>query len=127
MGNERRMGHFTSTTPALYHRVITVDGLPLHITDNGSSQRPAILFLHGWPETWAAFARIMTMLGHERRVVALDLPGIGQSPHPPASNDKRSLAAVVRSVIQTLQLREVTLVGHDVGGQIVYAFLRSYP
>lgn len=69
----------------------------------------------------------MEMLGPERRVVALDLPGIGQSPLPPTSNDKRFLAKVVHQLVGTLGLRDLTLVGHDVGGQIVYAYLRAYP
>lgn len=111
----------------IHHRVVTIDTLPIHVAECGPSARPAILFLHGWPETWAAFAHIMDMLGHERRVVAVDLPGIGQSPSPASSNDKRALAAVVRELVKTLHLREVTLVGHDVGGQIAYAYLRAYP
>jgi pimeloyl-ACP methyl ester carboxylesterase len=112
---------------SLQHRQITPNGLPIHVVHGGDAERPGILFLHGWPESWAAFEHIMESLRSEFRVAALDLPGIGESTVPPPSNDKRTLARYVRGVIQELDLRDVTLVGHDVGGQIVYAYLRAYP
>jgi pimeloyl-ACP methyl ester carboxylesterase len=95
--------------------------------EGGHADAPPILFLHGWPESWAAFAPIMRLLRDDLRVVAIDLPGVGGSRVPLPANDKRSLAACVRRVIGELDLRAVTLVGHDVGGQIVYAYLRAYP
>ena len=111
----------------MQHQQITVDGLPIHVAHDGAAERPGILFLHGWPESWAAFGRVMESLRSEFRVAALDLPGIGDSTVAPSSNDKRTLAGYVRGLIQQLDFRDVTLVGHDVGGQIVYAYLRTYP
>ncbi len=43
------------------------------------------------------------------------------------SNDKKSLAKCVSGVIKRMELQTVTLVGHDIGGQIVYAYLHEYP
>lgn len=59
--------------------------------------------------------------------VALDLPGIGDSETPPRANDKCTLAGYVHRVIDQLGLRDVTLVGHDAGGMIVYAYLHAFP
>ena len=109
------------------HRQITVEGVPIHTVDDGPLERPGILFLHGWPEDWSAFARIMESLNQELHVAAVDLPGIGQSPTRPASNDKLTLTRYVRGVIHALGLQNLTLVGHDIGGQIVYAYLHGYP
>jgi pimeloyl-ACP methyl ester carboxylesterase len=106
---------------------LSVEGLEIHAEEAGSVDRPAVLLLHGWPESWAAFTRIMELLAGDLRIVAIDLPGIGQSTSPAPANDKRTLARYVRGVIQTLGLRDVTLVGHDIGGQIVYAYLHAYP
>jgi pimeloyl-ACP methyl ester carboxylesterase len=114
------------TARTMDHRQIVVDGLDIHVAEAGAAERPPILFLHGWPESWMAFARIMESLSREWRVVAIDLPGIGQSASPAPSNDKRTLAKYVRGVILALNLRNVTLVGHDIGGQIVYAYLHAY-
>jgi pimeloyl-ACP methyl ester carboxylesterase len=86
-----------------------------------------VLFLHGWPENWATFEQTMIPLSREAHVVAIDLPGVGASDTPPRANDKRSLASYVHAVITRMELHDVTLVGHDVGGMIVYAYLHAYP
>jgi pimeloyl-ACP methyl ester carboxylesterase len=115
--------------PAMDHREIDVDGHLIHVVEAGAGRAdvPSMLFLHGWPESWAAFEDVMRRASDAAHVLAIDLPGVGGSPTPLPSNDKRSLAAFVHRAIEVLQLRDVTLVGHDVGGQIVYAFLRAYP
>jgi len=111
----------------LRHRQIEIEGLSIHAVEGGGSGRPAVLFLHGWPESWAAFEQILLGLAPDRHVVAVDLPGIGDSRNPPPSGDKRTLAKAVRGVIEALGLHDVTLVGHDVGGMIAYACLRICP
>ena len=74
-----------------------------------------------------AFKQIMITLSKEFHVLAIDLPGIGKSkPHIP-SNDKLTIAEYVNGLIDVLDLNDVTLVGHDVGGQIVFAYLHAYP
>jgi pimeloyl-ACP methyl ester carboxylesterase len=112
---------------AIRHRQVESDGVTIHAVEAGPVDRPAILFLHGWPQCWAAFARVMSVLGRERRVIAIDLPGVGGSPKPPPSGDKRTLARIVHGATRALGVREFTLVGHDVGGMIAYAYLRMYP
>ncbi len=111
----------------LRHRQVQSEGVPVHVVEGGAPGAPAVLFLHGWPESWAAFERIMDLLRDRAHVVAIDLPGIGGSATPPPSGDKRTLARHVRGVIAALGLEQVSLVGHDVGGQIVYAFLHAFP
>ena len=111
---------------ALHHRILEVAGGGLHVVDGGLAGRPAVLFLHGWPEDWSAFQAIMEMLSGDAYVAALDLPGIGGSELLPESNDKRTLAKHVHEAIRSLDLDNVTLVGHDVGGMIVYAYLHEY-
>jgi len=111
----------------LEHRSLDIDGLALHVVEGGPPGAPAIVFLHGWPQSWAAFEAVMSSLASDAHVVALDLPGIGGSRTPPPACDKRALAGHVHRAIARLALRGVTLVGHDVGGMIAYAYLREYP
>ncbi len=66
----------------------------------------------------------MVDLSEDAHVIAVDLPGIGDSQGLPRTNDKRTLASYVASLVGGLGLLDVTLVGHDVGGQIVYSYLR---
>ncbi len=109
------------------YRHLQVDHLQLHLVEAGSPEHPAIVFLHGWPESWITFAGVMDRLRGDAPVIALDLPGVGGSPTPAPAHDKRTLAAIVRRTIEALELSRVTLVGHDIGGQIVYAGLRDRP
>jgi pimeloyl-ACP methyl ester carboxylesterase len=111
----------------LEHRRIDLDGSIVHAVEGGPASAPAIVFLHGWPQSWAAFEPVMRALERDAHVVAIDLPGIGGSTTPPRSNDKRTLAGYVHRAIDQLGLRGVTLVGHDAGGMITYAYLRAYP
>lgn len=106
---------------------IDVDGLPIGVVEGGPADAATVLFLHGWPECWRMFEPTMHGLADELRVVAIDLPGIGSSEVAPPRNDKRALAAIVHGLVVRMGLRDVTLVGHDVGGMIVFAFLRAHP
>ena len=107
------------------HRQIEVDALSIHAVDCGEAGRPALLFLHGWPQDWSSFRHVMAALGDTHHAVAIDLPGIGRSLGRLPSNDKRTIANCVRQVIAALGLKRPTLVGHDIGGQIVFALLRG--
>lgn len=111
----------------LRHQQIEVAGISIHVVEGGMTDAPAVFFLHSWPEDWSEFEQVMLRLHDRAHVVAIDLPGIGGSPTPPAANDKRTLASYVKAVIDRLGLQDVTLVGHDCGGMIAYAFLRAYP
>jgi len=111
---------------AFRHGQVEVDGLSIHVVDGGrDAARSALLFLHGWPQDWSAFGRVMTELVDTHHVVAIDLPGVGRSIGRLPSNDKRTIAHCVRHVIAALGLQRPTLVGHDIGAQVVFAFLLS--
>jgi pimeloyl-ACP methyl ester carboxylesterase len=111
---------------SLKHSRVAVEGIPLHIVEAGARNAPAVLLLHGWPESWIAFEQVLGLLGERTRAIALDLPGVGESRTPARANDKKTLAHYIQSLIHRLELQSVTLVGHDVGGQIVYACLRDF-
>lgn len=108
-------------------RQIDAAGYPVRVVEAGVRSESGIVLLHGWPQSAAAFEPVMAALGRERYAVAFDLPGIGDSAQLPKAFDKRTLAEHVRAVIAALELYDVTLAGHDVGGMIVYAYLRAYP
>jgi len=121
------MAAVTDDPSAFRHRRVVVDGVSIHAAECGPEHRPAVVFLHGWPQDWSAFARVMLALSDERRLVAIDLPGIGLSEGTLPSGDKRTIARCVHRVLAALELTDVTLVGHDVGGQIVFAHLLQFP
>ncbi len=65
----------TAQSP-LQHRQIQVQGASIHVVEGGAREKPAVLFLHGWPESWARWEQIMIPLSAEAHVVAIDLPGV---------------------------------------------------
>jgi len=111
----------------LRHGQIKIEKSSIHVVEGGKSDSPSILFLHGWPESWALYEDVLNGLSNVAHVVAIDLPGVGLSEGAPSGNDKRTLAKYVQGVIQTLGLKDVTLVGHDCGGMVAYAYIKAYP
>lgn len=109
----------------LHHQYVVVDGLLMHVVDTGPTEAPSILFLHGWPENWKAFGPVLRELNSVAHVFAVDLPGIGDSITAPLSHDKHTLAATVCRLLEVLKVDDVTLVGQDIGGQIVFAALHQ--
>ena len=89
----------------------------IHYIDEGEG--PPILFLHGNP-TWSFLYRgIIIRLRKNFRCIALDLPGFGLSNHPVHYRyTPEEHGAVVRAFVQELDLRDLTVMGHDWGGPI---------
>jgi pimeloyl-ACP methyl ester carboxylesterase len=113
--------------PTFRHSQVTVAGSSLHVVESGVLDAAPFLFLHGWPESWQSWRQIMAMARPQVRAIAIDLPGIGASTGDPTDGSKRQLAAVVRGLVETMGLRDLTLVGQDVGGMVTYAYLRTFP
>jgi pimeloyl-ACP methyl ester carboxylesterase len=121
--------HFDAETQAetiFRHNQVAVHGTSIHVVEAGNPRDAPFLFLHGWPESWRAWQPVMALAAKQGRAIAIDLPGVGESIGAATDGSKRRLAEVVHELIVTMGLREVTLVGQDVGGMIVYAYRRMY-
>ncbi len=110
----------------LKHTEIAISKGNLHVIEAGFSQNSAVLFLHGWPENWRAFERVLTLAGEHVYALAVDLPGIGKSKMSNSPSTKHEIADCIHEFVEKMGLKHLTLVGHDVGGQIVYAYLHRY-
>lgn len=108
------------------HSRVAVNGSDLHVVEAGDPSGPPFLFLHGWPQSWRSWQQVMRVAASQVRAVAIDLPGVGSSTGAATDGSKRQIADVVHHLVGALDLRDVTLVGHDVGGMVVYAYLRAY-
>ena len=67
-----------ATIPGVKHHLAGVNATKLHYVSAGDSGSP-ILLVHGWPETWWAFRKLIPLLAQTHRVFALDLRGFGDS------------------------------------------------
>jgi haloalkane dehalogenase len=102
-------------------RYLEAGDVRLHYVDEGPSDAPPILFVHGNP-TWSYLWRrpIAAHSENGRRCVAIDHMGFGRSDKPPQPARYRLQAHVDHMValIDELDLRDATLVAHDWGGPI---------
>jgi pimeloyl-ACP methyl ester carboxylesterase len=105
---------------------VTVNGLRLHYVAGGEGA-PLIL-LPGWPETWWEYRKVMPALAAAgRRVIALDLRGMGGSDKPAGGYDKKTMAGDVYGFIQALGYDKADVAGHDIGSMVAFAFAVNHP
>lgn len=107
-------------------RFVRIDGHTVHYVDEGSG--PTLLLLHGNP-TWSFLWReAICALRNDFRCIAIDYPGFGLSvPRAGYRYLPEEHADVVTGFVDTLGLRDVTLVGQDWGGPIGLAVVQQRP
>lgn len=96
----------------------------LHYVRGGNG--PALILVHGFPETWAEYREILPRLARRFTVIAVDLPGIGDS-SPSTAYDSATLASYIHAMADALKLQQPYVVGHDLGGIVTYAYVRRFP
>src|SRR5262249_39341312 len=90
----------------------------------GLGQRSGVTFSHGWPLNSDAWDGQMFFLGQQRfRVVGHDRRDHGRSSQPSSGNDMNGYADDLAAVIEALDLKDVTLVGHSTGGGEVARYI----
>lgn len=94
--------------------------------DTGNGDQ-VLVFLHGMGSSQKAWAKNVSELKDTFRCITLDLPGYGLSSPLPSVYEIGSVAELVIDFISTLQLRNVSLVGHSMGGHISMEIARRAP
>ena len=107
------------------HDSIYLDDLKLHYVRSGRGE-PVVL-LHGWPQTWFAWRKVIPLLAGQYDVIAPDLRGFGDTSRPVGGYDKKTVAHDVRQLVEHLGLGPVHIVGHDVGGAVAYPYAAQWP
>ena len=102
-----------------------VNGTTLRYVRGGTGR--AVILIHGFPQDWSEFRRIMPRLAKKFTVIAVDLRGVGGSTPTASGYDKANLAEDVYQLTRQLELDGVYAAGHDIGGMVAYAFARRYP
>jgi pimeloyl-ACP methyl ester carboxylesterase len=117
--------HLGTPPPGFTSAKADVNGTNLHYVRGGRG--PAVILLHGMPEDWTEYRAIMPRLAERFTVVAVDLPGLGQSAPTAGGYDAASLAADIHALAQSLGFERPYVVGHDLGGMVTYAYVRRFP
>jgi len=102
------------------HHTTKVNDVLLHYVTSG--QGDPVILLHGWPQTWYEWRKIIPDLAARYTVIAPDLRGLGDSSKPATGYDKRTIAADIYQLVRQLGFERVLLVGHDWGGPVAYAY-----
>src|ERR1051325_8648246 len=102
--------------------ITTKDGTEIYYKDWGKG--PVVTFSHGWPlSSYAWDAQMLFLVQNGFRVVAHDRRGHGRSSQASSGNDMNGYADDLAAVIDELNLKEVTLVGHSTGGGEVTRYI----
>lgn len=118
------------------HCFRTVDGVQMHFVIGGAGSgdagsdgaTPPLVLLHGWPQTWFEWRGLLPELAADRTVIAVDLPGLGDSTGSPPSFDKATLAGYVHGLVaDTLGYPTVDIASHDLGSGVGWAYANEYP
>ncbi len=104
------------SVPGIDHRYVDANGICVHVAESGPRDAPALLLLHGWPQHWYMWRRVMAGLADRYRLLAPDLRGCGWSEAPGDGYDGETFAADQVALLDALGLERAHVVGHDWGG-----------
>lgn len=100
-------------------------GIDIHFSEKGAGR--ALVLLHGFLENRTMWDSLTGTLSKRFRVVAIDLPGHGQTPCLGYVHTMEEMADAVKAVLDHLGLRRYVMVGHSMGGYVTLAFAERYP
>ena len=111
--------------PLLKHDHVTVRGARIHYVSAGQGE--PILLLHGFPQTWYCWRRVIPILSKHFRVIVPDLKGCGDSDTPRRAYDVTTLSEEWGEFMNALEIDRFDLAGHDWGGIIAWRMALDYP
>lgn len=102
-------------------------GPRLHFAEQGDRTGEAIIFLHGYVDSWFAFSRVLALLSPEYHALAPDQRGHGNSDKPECCYTADNFAADIDAFMEAVGVEEATLVGDSSGGMIAQRVALSHP
>lgn len=118
--------HHFDAEKTQYQTIILANGFELAYLDTGKGAR-TILFIHGLGTYSGTWFRNMSVLSDDFRCIAVDLPGNGFSDKRRQAFGMQYFAACIYDLLQQLQLHEVTVCGHSMGGQVAIHLALNAP
>ncbi|QNM82340.1 alpha/beta hydrolase [Sphingomonas sabuli] len=104
-------------------RVPLSTGVTLNVAIDGPGDAPAVILLHGFPESHRTWRAVAPLLADRNRLVMPDQRGFGGSDRPDGVEAYRpdALVADMYALAETLGIDDFALVGHDWGGAVAWA------
>jgi len=100
------------------HRYVEASGIRIHVAEAATdgSEGPPMLLLHGWPQHWYMWRRVIAGLRSGARLLAPDLRGFGWTEAPGHGYDGETFAADQVALLDALGIERAFVIGHDWGG-----------
>ncbi|WP_447767740.1 alpha/beta fold hydrolase [Pseudomonas kilonensis] len=109
------------------HAYACVNGIRLHYLMGGDGERP-ILLVHGFPGSWRSWEPLMGALVRAGYTpIVPDYRGAGETDISVGGYDKKSMAHDLHELVTLLNIKQVDIIGHDIGLIIAYAYGALYP
>ncbi|HEX5356513.1 MAG TPA: alpha/beta fold hydrolase [Aquabacterium sp.] len=109
----------------LHHEYADLGDVRLHYVTGGEG--PAIVFLHGWPQTWYMWRDVLPGMMQNHRVIAVDMRGLGDSSRPAGGYDTKTVAQDIwRLMHDVLGEKQFFVAAHDWGGPVAYALAAQH-
>ncbi|AKS31155.1 alpha/beta fold hydrolase [Mycolicibacterium goodii] len=112
------------STDDFTHRTVHADGLGFHVVTAGEG--PTIVLIAGFPQSWYAWRRVIPLLAERHKVIAVDLPGQGDSEKPIGGYDTATTGRRLHALLSELGEHRYVLVGHDIGSWVGYPYAHQY-
>jgi pimeloyl-ACP methyl ester carboxylesterase len=106
-------------------RTVQYRGEKISFVDQGSGR--VVVLLHGFLGSSAIWTGLTENLSRSYRIIAIDLPGHGNTPCIGYAHSMELMAKAVKSVLDTLKLKKYVMVGHSMGGYVTLAFADLFP
>ena len=107
-------------------RYASLDGARIHYVNYGKGSE-ALILIHGWTMNVDNWRDQIADFTRRNRVIAIDLPGHGQSDKPQVTYSMEFFARAVEAVMRDAMVKRAVLVGHSMGTPIARQFYRKYP
>ncbi|QYA25040.1 alpha/beta hydrolase [Gramella sp. MT6] len=106
---------------------ITYQGAKIYFEVAGEGDKVPLVLLHGFLEDSRIWEEIVKELKKERQIICIDLPGHGKSQGIADIHTMTLMADVVREVLNSLEIKRVSVAGHSMGGYASLELLRNFP
>ena len=109
--------------------LIAVSRGKFHVQTAGNPQKPALVMIHGWPESSHCWVPLIPFLENDFFLILPDLRGLGDSERTPDKKwyYKDELAKDVLEIIDSMNIDSFFLTGHDWGGTVAQEIAFSHP
>ena len=104
-----------------------VNGIQWHYVDEGNPDGQVILFLHGLPEGWYSWSKVLLLVDHNYRLIAIDMKGYGRSDLTDTDYDWHVVAGQIVDLMDSLGIQKFTVVSHDWGTIIGSVLVSDHP